>query len=240
MELTLTHFQGINELGTLATDPGLTAKFGVDHMRQFAEQHTGTELFNAVTGAVSLWGDSACASWQDFWKYGPFTLNKDEGRDQELGNNVTGTMLTAIMGSYKLRYPQTYNAFAIDFHKQLKAARSDGKRARVPVDSSKMFGPAMRVAAPCWFITKTMPSVPKAQSRYHSDVYLKKEHPCLFAEDPGKELFTKVCEVLSSCGLVDEHTLHVSSLNSEATIASLSGLGFDGLDSFMTRVSSFK
>ena len=79
MELTLTHFQGINELGTLATDPGLTAKFGVDHMRQFAEQHTGTELFNAVTGAVSLWGDSACASWQDFWKYGPFTLNKDEG-----------------------------------------------------------------------------------------------------------------------------------------------------------------
>jgi hypothetical protein len=91
-ELTLTHFDGIYELGTLATDPILTAKFGTEHRRQFAEQYTGTELFNAVTGAVALWGNSARASWEDFWEYGPLTMKKDEGRDQALGFNVTGTM----------------------------------------------------------------------------------------------------------------------------------------------------
>jgi hypothetical protein len=102
-----------------------------------------------------------------------------------------------------------------------------------------MFGPAMRVATPCWFITNTMLVVPKPQSRYPSDLYLKKEHPCLFAEDSGIELFSKACKVISSCGLEDEQTLHVSSLNSEAKIASFLGV-LDGLDSFMTRVSSFK
>ena len=30
-ELTLTHFAGINELGTLATDLGLTPRFETEH-----------------------------------------------------------------------------------------------------------------------------------------------------------------------------------------------------------------
>ena len=159
-------------------------------MRQFAEQYTGTELFNAVTGAVALWGNSARASWEDFWEYGPLTMKKDVGRDQELGFNVTGTMLPVILGS-KLKYPETFKAFRSDFYSQVKAAHPDGKRARVNVEPSKMFGPAMRVAAQCWFITKTMPAVPKPQSGYTSYIYLKKEHPCLLAQDPGIKFFSK-------------------------------------------------
>jgi len=193
-------------------------------MRQFAEQYTGTELFNAVTGAISLWGNSARASWADFWEYGPLTMKKDEGRDQELEFNVMGTMLTVILRSYKLKYPESFKAFKTDFYSQINAAQRDGKRARVNVEPSKMFGPAMRVAAPCWFITKTMPAVPKPQSRYPSYLYLKKEHPCLFTQDPGIELFSKACKVMSSCALEDEQTLHVSSLNSEAKIANFSGV----------------
>jgi hypothetical protein len=148
-------------------------------------------------------------------------------------------MLTVILDSYKLKYPESFKAFQSDFYSQINAARRDGKRARVNVEPSKMFGPAMRVAAQCWFITKTLPAVPKPQSGYPSYIYLKKKHPCLFAQDPGIKLFSKACKVLSCCSLEDEPTLHVSSLNSEATIASFSGV-LDGLNLFMTRVPSFK
>ena len=87
-ELTLTHFDGISERGTLATDPGLTARFGSEHMRQFAELHTGTELFNAVTGAVSLWGNSARASWKDFWEYGPLTMKTMRAETKSWGSTL--------------------------------------------------------------------------------------------------------------------------------------------------------
>jgi hypothetical protein len=36
------------------------------------------------------------------------TMKKEEGRAQELGFNVMGTMLTVILGSYKLKHPETY------------------------------------------------------------------------------------------------------------------------------------
>jgi hypothetical protein len=236
-EMTLTHFVDIEALVSLAKEPIFLAKYGKTHMDQFAKQHTCTELFNAITGTLSLWGNSTLASWEDFWEYSPFTLKREEGRAQDLGYNVTGTMLTVILRSYKLKHPETYKAFQEDFYRQLKDAHPEATRARVSTNPSQMFGPAMRASAPIWFLTKTIPIMPKPQSGFRGFIYLKKEHACLFAEDPGHALFSKACAALHSCTKEDEQTLQVRSLY---TIKyGCDSVILDGFDSFKCKVPRY-
>jgi hypothetical protein len=87
--------------------------------------------------------------------------------------------------------------------------------------------------APIWFITKEMPTMPKPQSGFKGFTYLKKEHACLFAQDPGIELFTYASAALNSCTKEDEQTFQVSPFFSGDSVI------LDGLDSFKSKVPRY-
>jgi hypothetical protein len=223
-DLTLTQDANMTELALVPNDPA------------FADQEIAfVESLNQTCDNVSLWSESGSAGWRDFWEHCPFTLIRENGRAQDRGFSVTGTMLTAVLGSYKLKHPETFKAFLSDFYTQLKAAHEDagGGRARVTKHPAQMFGPALRVMAPVWFIIKIMPILPQQGSSYKHLIYLKKDHPCVLQQDPGFALFNKACAALNSCTKEDEQTLHVSGhLGAHSVI-------LDGYDSFKCKVPRY-
>jgi hypothetical protein len=87
-DLTLTQDANMTELALVPNDPA------------FADQEIAfVESLNQTCDNVSLWSESGSAGWRDFWEHCPFTLIRENGRAQDRGFSVTGTMLTAVLGS---------------------------------------------------------------------------------------------------------------------------------------------
>jgi hypothetical protein len=209
--MVLADPRNVVELATLAGNPLLIEKYGKEHMAEFVRNQSGTEMLNALNGVISLWGQSSSACLQDFWEHGPLTLTKEEGRAQGQGYYVSGPMLSVILGAYKMQHPETYNVFKAEFDIQMKEMEAVGTRTRVSTKTLHMFGPAMRVMSPFWFLAKEMPVMPQPGTNYRAFIYLKKEHECLYAQDPGSEVFSCASAALNSCTKEDEQTFNVSS-----------------------------
>lgn len=97
-DFTHAHYVPATALALLAADPLFTNRFGAAYMQDFAKRHTGTEMFNDITGEFSIWDNSAYASREDFREYGIFTSKREESRAQELGFNVYGHYANRDLG----------------------------------------------------------------------------------------------------------------------------------------------
>jgi hypothetical protein len=107
-DFTHAHYVPATALALLAADPLFTNRFGAAYMQDFAKRHTGTEMFNDITGEFSIWDNSAYASREDFREYGIFTSKREESRAQELGFNVYGHYANRDLGFLQAGCTESY------------------------------------------------------------------------------------------------------------------------------------